>query len=434
MRDVDSDLGHGQGPGPPGLQRRGPREGGAPVQVPAPFDYVRATSVDNALELLERHGPESRVIAGGHSLLPMMKLRLARPEWLIDINDVAELRHITEERRRAAGRRADPARGAARVRRRRAALPDRARRREGHRRPGGAQPRHDRRLARPGRPGRGPHHRLRRPPRPGRHRRARRRARRRHGRLPPRPVRDRVRAARADHRDPVPDPGRARAAPTRRSSAGSATGPSAPPAPRSGWPRTARSPTPRSGSPPLGLEGLADRRRRRRWSGSGPARTCSPRPGRWPREASSPVEDQRGPVDYKRHLAGELTRRVLRRALDRAGPPLPPPEEADDAGHHDRQRDRGHPRRRTAAAARALPARDARPDRHPLGLRHQQLRHLRRAGRRRAGEVVHRARRHGRRPRGAHGRGHGRRTARSTRCSRASWRSTACSAASAPPG
>jgi carbon-monoxide dehydrogenase medium subunit len=67
------------------------------VQVPAPFDYVRATSVANVLELLERHGPESRVIAGGHSLLPMMKLRLARPDWLIDINDVAELRHITEE-------------------------------------------------------------------------------------------------------------------------------------------------------------------------------------------------------------------------------------------------------------------------------------------------------------------------------------------------
>ncbi len=68
------------------------------MQVPAPFDYVRATSVAQALELLDRHGPESRVIAGGHSLLPMMKLRLARPEWLIDINDVAELRHVTEER------------------------------------------------------------------------------------------------------------------------------------------------------------------------------------------------------------------------------------------------------------------------------------------------------------------------------------------------
>jgi carbon-monoxide dehydrogenase medium subunit len=67
------------------------------VQVPAPFDYARATSVGNALELLERHGPEAHVIAGGHSLLPMMKLRLARPEWVIDINDLAELRHITEE-------------------------------------------------------------------------------------------------------------------------------------------------------------------------------------------------------------------------------------------------------------------------------------------------------------------------------------------------
>jgi aerobic carbon-monoxide dehydrogenase medium subunit len=66
------------------------------VQVPAPFEYVRATSVQDALELLDRHGPEARVIAGGHSLLPMMKLRLARPEWLVDINDIAELDHITE--------------------------------------------------------------------------------------------------------------------------------------------------------------------------------------------------------------------------------------------------------------------------------------------------------------------------------------------------
>lgn len=67
------------------------------MQVPAPFDYARATSVGNALELLERHGSESRVVAGGHSLLPMMKLRLARPEWLIDINGLAELDHITED-------------------------------------------------------------------------------------------------------------------------------------------------------------------------------------------------------------------------------------------------------------------------------------------------------------------------------------------------
>ena len=67
------------------------------MQIPAPFDYVRAESVDHALALLERHGPESRVVAGGHSLLPMMKLRLARPEWLIDINDLFELDFIVED-------------------------------------------------------------------------------------------------------------------------------------------------------------------------------------------------------------------------------------------------------------------------------------------------------------------------------------------------
>ena len=58
---------------------------------------MRATTVDNALELLARYGPESRVVAGGHSLLPMMKLRLSRPEWLIDINDLYELDFILRD-------------------------------------------------------------------------------------------------------------------------------------------------------------------------------------------------------------------------------------------------------------------------------------------------------------------------------------------------
>jgi carbon-monoxide dehydrogenase medium subunit len=66
------------------------------VQVPAPFDYERATSVENAVALLERLGPEARVVAGGHSLLPMMKLRLAAPEHLVDINDLHELSYIRE--------------------------------------------------------------------------------------------------------------------------------------------------------------------------------------------------------------------------------------------------------------------------------------------------------------------------------------------------
>lgn len=68
------------------------------MQVPAPFEYERATSVDHALELLQRLGPEARILAGGHSLLPMMKLRLATPEHLIDINELAgELGYIREE-------------------------------------------------------------------------------------------------------------------------------------------------------------------------------------------------------------------------------------------------------------------------------------------------------------------------------------------------
>ena len=81
-------------PGRPEGNRRVHDTQGANVQVPAPVEYERATSVDHALALLERHGPEARLIAGGHSLLPMMKLRLARPETLIDINDLADLDYI----------------------------------------------------------------------------------------------------------------------------------------------------------------------------------------------------------------------------------------------------------------------------------------------------------------------------------------------------
>ena len=68
------------------------------MQTPAPFGYERATSVTHAVALLEQLGPEARLVAGGHSLLPMMKLRLARPEHLIDINDLAgELSYVRLE-------------------------------------------------------------------------------------------------------------------------------------------------------------------------------------------------------------------------------------------------------------------------------------------------------------------------------------------------
>ncbi|HYY18143.1 MAG TPA: xanthine dehydrogenase family protein subunit M [Streptosporangiaceae bacterium] len=62
--------------------------------IPAPFDYVRATSAGHALELLAEHGDEAKLLAGGHSLLPMMKLRLAVPAVLVDIGAVDELAGI----------------------------------------------------------------------------------------------------------------------------------------------------------------------------------------------------------------------------------------------------------------------------------------------------------------------------------------------------
>jgi carbon-monoxide dehydrogenase medium subunit len=59
--------------------------------IPAPFAFVRATSVDEALAALTEHGDEAKLLAGGHSLLPLMKLRLATPSVLIDVNDVGDL-------------------------------------------------------------------------------------------------------------------------------------------------------------------------------------------------------------------------------------------------------------------------------------------------------------------------------------------------------
>jgi aerobic carbon-monoxide dehydrogenase medium subunit len=65
------------------------------VQVPAHVEYEKATSVEHALTLLARFGPEARILAGGHSLIPMMKLRLAQPETLVDINGLSELSYLT---------------------------------------------------------------------------------------------------------------------------------------------------------------------------------------------------------------------------------------------------------------------------------------------------------------------------------------------------
>ena len=67
------------------------------MSIPAAFDYHRATTVDEAIQLLQQYGDDAKVLAGGHSLLPAMKLRLSQPEHLIDIGRIQGLSYIREE-------------------------------------------------------------------------------------------------------------------------------------------------------------------------------------------------------------------------------------------------------------------------------------------------------------------------------------------------
>ncbi len=65
--------------------------------IPAAFTYTRARSVDEALELASQFGEDAKFLAGGHSLLPLMKLRLAVPEVIVDIGRLADLSYIRDE-------------------------------------------------------------------------------------------------------------------------------------------------------------------------------------------------------------------------------------------------------------------------------------------------------------------------------------------------
>ncbi len=62
--------------------------------IPASFEYHRPQSLDEAITILASHGDDVRIVAGGHSLIPMMKLRLAQPGHLVDLQDLGELRGI----------------------------------------------------------------------------------------------------------------------------------------------------------------------------------------------------------------------------------------------------------------------------------------------------------------------------------------------------
>lgn len=63
---------------------------------PASFEYLKPSGIDEAIALLGQHGDDAKLLAGGQSLVPMMKLRVARPKYLIDIHRIAELNYIRE--------------------------------------------------------------------------------------------------------------------------------------------------------------------------------------------------------------------------------------------------------------------------------------------------------------------------------------------------
>jgi aerobic carbon-monoxide dehydrogenase medium subunit len=65
--------------------------------IPLAFDYEVAESVDHAIDLLGQHGDEAKLLAGGHSLLPIMKLRLAAPAVLVDLGHIEELKYVRDE-------------------------------------------------------------------------------------------------------------------------------------------------------------------------------------------------------------------------------------------------------------------------------------------------------------------------------------------------
>ena len=397
------------------------------MQTPAPFEYERATSVEGAIATLERLGPEARIIAGGHSLLPMMKLRLASPEHLVDINDLAELAYIREQdgeiRIGALTRHVDLLRSELLARHfplfadAEQVIADPVVRNRGT--IGGSLCQADAAedlsavcaaakadVVIRGSGG------------------------------------ERVVAMADFHVGPYttavndgelltevrlklrPGAGSAHEKVERRAGDWAIAAASA-----ALWFEDRAIADVGIALSAVGMTTIHLTRAEELLRGQTPSEELFAQAGQIASEDCSPSADGRGPVDYKRHLAGVLTDRALRRAADRARTRSrrPARERVDD-----RQRRAGLARRRAAPAARALPPRDARPDRHALGLRHLQLRRLRRAARRQAGQVLHDPHGDGRRPRGAHRRvARGRRQARPgpaglprarTRCSAASAR------------
>ncbi len=400
--------------------------------IPAPFDYHRPGTLDEAdRRCLRATATDAKVLSGGMSLLPALKLRLGSFGHLVDIGRIPGLEYIREDRRRAAHRRRHaPVRARALGAHRDRSIRSSRRRRAADRRPAGAQPRHDGRQPRQRRPGK---------------RRAGDRHRARRHVVARGPKGERTIAANqfykglfttalARGRDPHRDPHPASAGAERRRL------PQAQAQDRRLRHRRGRrcsSRSTRSGAVEragialtnAGADAVEALEAAKYLDGKTPGREGDRRGGPARRsQASAPSADRRGSVEYKREMvAGAGRARAARGARARR-------EEADHGqASHQRHRERrgARGRGRVAPAARALHSREPAPHRHPHRLRHLALRRLHRAARRRAGEVLHRARRAGRRlrdPRPSRA-GAGRQAPSGP--GGASPRSTGCSAASA---
>ena len=286
------------------------------MQVPAPFEYERATSVEHAIGLLDRLGEEARLVAGGHSLLPMMKLRLANLEYLIDINDLHdELGYIrvgTDEVRIGAMTRHRELLESAELAAlfpifadAEAVIADPVVRNRGT--IGGSLCQAD----------------------PSEDlsavcttlnascviRSADGRARRDDGGLPPRPLRDGRRHAEmlTEIRIPVrPDGSSAYAKVERRAGDWAVTSAGAAVWMDGDVITDARVGLAAVGPNTTGIPAISEALR-----GQEPSEELYARAGAIAAESCSPITDNRGTADYKRHLADELTRRTLRRSVER---------------------------------------------------------------------------------------------------------------------
>src|ERR1700720_2138662 len=65
--------------------------------IPQSFEYFLPETISEAISLLQEHGDDAKILSGGQSLIPMMKIRLARPEYIVDINRIADLQYVKEE-------------------------------------------------------------------------------------------------------------------------------------------------------------------------------------------------------------------------------------------------------------------------------------------------------------------------------------------------